>query len=419
MEPILTKKRTYKGKVSIKRLRPFEKNPRKMPNQEMGALERSILNWGFVEPVVVDENYLIIGGHQRVIAADSLGIKAVPVMMVHGLTFDEKTALNIALNKIHGEWDEVKLSELLADLSERSFDLDLTGFTKADIDKLLAKTTMDVVGEDNYITPKEPKYKIVKGEIWNLGNHRLMCGDSTSGDDMAMLMDGRKVDIVVTSPPYFNARTYAHWEDFQSYLDDMEKCIKNIIRYKGDRFLLCWNICHINDKSGSNDIPSHMSVLMAGLELNFFDRIIWKKSGGVFDCPRSQHIEKGHYYPAYQFEDILIYGTKHPSFHIGDKRLVRGWQTNVWDMQQVRTNKEDHNEGHPAQYPVELPYRCIISYTKRNAIILDPFAGSGTTLIAAEQLERKCYMMEIDPIYCSVIIERWETLTGQRATLIK
>lgn len=175
MEPILTKKRTYKGKVAIKRLKPFEKNPRKMPHKEMGALERSILNWGFVEPVVVDEDYLIIGGHQRVLAADSLDIKSVPVMMIHGLTYDEKTALNIALNKIHGEWDEVKLTELLKDLSASAVDLDLTGFTKAEVDAILegndVKTSKEMV---SFLADKDRRVKCPScGEEFNPGEHKI------------------------------------------------------------------------------------------------------------------------------------------------------------------------------------------------------------------------------------------------------
>ena len=147
------KKRTYKPKVPIGKLLPFEKNPRTMPHSEMRALERSIVNWGFVEPVVVDEAYLIIGGHQRVQAARNQGLKTVPVMMIEGLDEDEKVILNIALNKIHGRWEEYQLSELLNDLSKKAVDLDLTGFTKEEVDSLLS-----IAGEVPEFNPEKVEF---------------------------------------------------------------------------------------------------------------------------------------------------------------------------------------------------------------------------------------------------------------------
>jgi DNA modification methylase len=406
MDPLLTKKRTHKGKVAIKRLKPFEDNPRKMTDKEMGALERSILNYGFVEPVVVDENYFIIGGHQRVLAAASLDMKSVPVVMLEGLTQDEKTALNLALNKIHGDWDEVKLTELLDDLSENAFDLDLTGFTKAEVDGLLSKLNKNKTGEDDYTPQKVAKYEIEKGSIWAVGRHRMMCGDSSKIGDMDALMDGMEADMVFTDPPY--------GIDYHGIWLYSGKPIKSLYPegIEGDinenaKDLMVSSLSNIPIKPGSPIYicapPGRDSIL----PVIVFDMLGWHYQTQIVWNKDSIAPSRWDYKPKHEF---ISYGwNKKPHRFYGANNVP-----SVWDV------PRHHEMGcaHPNMKPIELVANAIKNSSQIENLIVDPFGGSGTTIIASEQLDRKCYMMEIDPYYCSVIIDRWETLTGKVATII-
>jgi len=405
-------------KISIDKIKPAPYNPRidiKDNPDFYEKLKNSIEKFGYVEPIIYNKRTgHIVGGNQRYQILKDKGIKEIEVVEIDLPEQDEK-ALNIALNKISGDWDFPKLNELILDLEEQDYDIELTGFDADELNDIfddLKEAEEDDFDVEDAIT-EEPKSKY--GDIYQLGRHRLMCGDATKEEDVKALMDGKKINLVVTSPPYFNAREYSQWDTFEEYLNDMSNIIKNTINYSSEKFLIVWNVSFIRDNNGAWDIPSHTSVLMKNMGLNFFERIIWKKSGGVFDCPRSMHIDKGHYFPAYSYEDILVYGKKHPPFDLKDKSKIKEWITDVWEFRQVKTNNPNNNEGHPAQFPIELPYRAILSYTQKDQIVLDPFGGSGTTLIAAEQLNRICYMMEIDPVYVDVIIKRWEELTGKHA----
>jgi DNA modification methylase len=403
-------------KVKLNKMKLSDYNPRIHNENYLNNLKRSMDTYGYVEPIVWNKKTgNIVGGHARYKILKEEGIEEIDVVVVNLEEIDEK-ALNIALNRVTGDWDESLLQPLTIELHDHGINLETLGFELPEIDELI-NPTPNTVEEDYFEIPETPSNErnIKLGDIFQLGTHRLMCGDSTKAEDVSLLMDGKYINVLVTSPPYFNARTYAQWETFDYYMQDMKKSVQEAINHSEDEFVTCWDICHIRDENGAWDIPSWTSVMMSQLGLEFFERIIWKKSGSVFDCPRSQHIEKGHYFPAYSYEDILVYGKKHPSFNKKDKEKIREWQTNVWEIRQVETNNEENNEGHPAQYPIELPYRCILSYSVEGNIIYEPFAGSGTTAIASEQLNRICYMMEIDPHYCNVILDRWEALTGKQS----
>jgi|Deesub1362A_J573_1020465.scaffolds.fasta_scaffold01443_16 DNA modification methylase len=407
--------------VEIDDLTLFERNPKKHPSTQIKRLVNSMEEFGWTNPILAirhKNQKLVIAGHARLEAALKLNIKEVPIIFLD-LPYEKAIAYNVADNKLAelAEWDEDLLAELLSDFKNEDF-FEALGFDDDELDALFNDGDIEITEDDFEINEEVIETDIEIGDVFKLDRHRLMCGDSTNPDHVGKLMGGAKITLAVTSPPYFNARDYASWDSFEEYIDDMQKVIENMIKHSGERFLIVWNVAPIRDKHGAWDIPSHTSVLMKQIGLEFYERIIWKKKGAVFDVPRSQSIEQGHYFPAYAFEDIIVYGKKHPPFDIKDKRKIREWQTNVWEFQQVRTNNPEDNEGHPAQFPVELPYRAILSYSQENQNICDPLGGSGTTLIAAEQLNRTCYMMELDPAYCQVIINRWENLTGQKVEML-
>jgi DNA modification methylase len=234
-----------------------------------------------------------------------------------------------------------------------------------------------------------------------------MCGDSTIADDVYRLMDGKKCNLIVTSPPYYNQREYSFFKTIDDYNEFIYNVSKNLPLDKNS--VICWNVG--GGEVENYDLQSLNSIQLLKAGLTFSDCIVWRKSGGVFDIPRSMHITNNIYYPAFGYELIFVYknGTM-PHFEPSDQHLAREYQINVWEFRQVTTNAKEH----PAAFPVKLPELCIKFYSTKNKRVFDPFGGSGSTLIACEQTHRVCYMMEIDPHYCSVIIERWENYTGKQ-----
>jgi len=368
-------------------------------------LKKSLDRFGVVEPIVWNRRTgYVVGGHQRLELLKERGDTEVVVSVVDLSENDEKS-LNIALNKIGGDWDIGKLDMLFEDLQKETKDLDITGFDDKEINDILDQFREPK--EEVFEPPKEPKYKIQRGDVFLLGNHRLMCGDSTISDDVYRLMDGKKCNLVITSPPYFNQREYSHFNTIDDYNEFIYSVAKNLPLNKNS--VICWNVG--GGECEGYDIKSLNSVQLSKAGLTFSDSIVWRKSGGVFDIPRSMHIENHIYYPAFGYELIYIYknGTM-PHFESSDKILAREYQINVWEFRQVQTNAKEH----PDAFPIKLPELCIRFYSTKNKIVFDPFGGSGSTLIACEQTGRVCYMMEIDPCYCSVIIERWENYTGKQ-----
>jgi len=247
-------------------------------------------------------------------------------------------------------------------------------------------------------------------------SHRLICGDSTDEGDISRLMDGEKARVCVTSPPYENQREYSQWKTYEAYNDFINSVIKNIKDFLKDSSVVVWNIG--SSEPTNNFIPADHYGLFLGNGFKWIEWIIWNKESATWTIPRSQHIENGLYIPALRWESICIFlKGKRPHFEIKDKKEIRTWQENVWQMNKV-IGSQQKKIGHPAIYPVELPYRAIKSYSKENEEVFDPFLGSGSTLIACEQTNRICYGMELEPSYCQVIIDRFEQLTEQKAVLL-
>jgi len=397
-------------KLKIENLKPAEYNPRKdlkPEDEEYQKIKKSLTEFGYVAPVIVNEDMTVIGGHQRLKVLKELGYTEIECNIVD-LDKNKEKALNIALNKITGEWDNGKLEELLAELKEADIDMDMTGFSFDEVDSILK----DITGskEDDFDLDEalneieEPVSK--PGDIWILGKHRLMCGDSTSKDDIEKLMNNHKSDMVFTDPPYLmNFDGNVHADGSKSFNASHGK-IKNdnMTREEGDEFILkiFENIRKYNKGA------YYVCFYRLGLDYIFraLDKlnnrykalIIWNK--GNHTLSNSDYMSK--YEP-------IVYGWFASHLFYGNRSNF-----DIWDIE--RTKK---NDLHPTMKPVDLVVQAIKNSSKTEDIILDLFGGSGTTLIAAEQMNRMCYMMELDPKYCDVIIKRWESLTGEKAILEK
>lgn len=371
---------------NIDELIPYEKNPRKN-DEAVKYVAESIKEFGFKVPIVIDKNNVIVAGHTRYKASKKLKLTEVPCIVADDLTDEQIKAYRLADNKVaeKAEWDFELLDAELDELFD--FDMTLFGFEDVVDDEPIT------IEEDEVPEVDEESEPITKlGDIWQLGRHRLMCGDSTDKETVELLMNGNKADMVFTDPPYgyeyqSNMRTKS--KKFDVLVND-DKILDFMPRIK-------------EQCNGFVFICTTWKVLDKWLPLfnKYFDlsnMIIWDKGGGgIGDLEHTFSTD---------YEIILC---SHNSAKITGKRIG-----SVWNI--PKDNANDY--VHATQKPIKLSATAIENTTNENDIILDVFGGSGSTLIACEQLDRTCYMMELDPKYCDVIIKRWETLTGEKAVLI-
>jgi len=406
--------------IKIKDLKPAKYNPRKdlkPEDKEYQKIKKSILKFGYVETIIVNKDLTVIGGHQRLKILEELGYEEIECNVVD-LTKDEEKALNIALNNLSGDWDNQKLEDLITELKVKDFDLDVTGFDEEEIENMLDKS-IDLK-DDNFELEKELKQiekTIVKlGDIWILGKHRLMCGDSTSKDDVEKLMKNDVAKCIFTSPPYnMSSRMYENYEDnleSRKYIDFNLNVVKLWTNYlKG---FLFWNISY--NKNSRWEFIEILYKIVKETGLKFMELIVWDKGHGMPITSKEMLTR--------QYEDILMVGNEDAIsedmelYCLGttDKKAYFNKKTgkgisNYWRISTGNTQLDNHK----ACFPLELPIKAIKLTTNRDDIVVDCFGGSGTTLIAAEKTDRKCYTMELDPVYCDVIIKRWEKLTGKKA----
>lgn len=443
--------------VKINELKPHPKNPRVHPDSAIDKLVRSIKEYGWTNPVLVSADGYVLSGHARLKAAEKAGIEEVPVIYLP-LEGAKAEAYLIADNRLQDEtdWDYEKLKDLLQELDTGEFDLELTGFDMEEIEDLIAQLHVpEEIIEDE--VPEPPEEPITKpGDLWILGRHRLLCGDATVAADVERLMGGKKADMVFTDPPY-----NVNYGEKASMLNDYQKGHRNTSSIKNDnmkkddflRFLidsfksiyvaLCpggaFYICHAE----STGLEFRKAVLEAGFLLK--QCIIWAKNSLVIGRqdyqwkhepilygwkPGVAHRWYGGRKNTTVIEDNaqvviekqddhaiihLSLGVQQLAIKVSDYEVIFDGDDNlttVW-----RIEKPQRNDVHPTMKPVGLCARAIGNSSKPGEIVLDVFGGSGSTLIAAEQLNRTCYMMELDPIYCDVIIKRWENFTGQKAVL--
>jgi DNA modification methylase len=378
-------------------LLPYVRNPRLHSDAQVAQLAASMAEFGWTNPVLVDGKGGVIAGHGRLLAARKLGLDQVPVIELAHLTETQKRAYIIADNQLslNASWDEDLLRVELDALREADFDLDLTGFSDEDLDALLAgeETTNDGQTDDDAVpeTPEEPVAK--PGDIWLLGEHRLLCGDATDAASYPLVLGGGRADMVFTDPPY-NV-------DYKGAAGS----IKNDSLGAGFRdFLLAAVTPMLEHCRGCIYIAMSSSELhtlreafdAAGGHWSTF--VVWAKDR--FTLGRADYQR--------QYEAIL-YGWKEGSKHhwCGDR--------NQGDLWQIK--KPLRNDLHPTMKPVELVERAIRNSSRPGDVVLDPFAGSGTTLIAAEKSGRRACLMELDPKFADVIVRRWEEYTGGKAVL--
>lgn len=366
--------------VSIDKIKPYSKNARKHSDESVEVIANSIKEFGMADPIAVwGKDNIIIEGHGRLLALKQLGYDKAPIIHLDYLTDEQRRAYTLAHNKTSefSDWD----IDLLGEELDEIFDIDMTdfGFDFAEEEEEEVEVIEDEVPE----VPTEPKAKL--GDIYQLGRHRLMCGDSTSITDVEKLMDGEKADMVFTDPPYNIAyqgvsdkRTIQNDkmsdEDFIQFLQD------SIL--KTDTAYVCcsWQYSHLFRKAMENiGMPPKAMI-------------IWNKVNPA------QHLDK--YFK--QHEIIWYYGK------FGGQKTLRG---DIWEC------KRQRNTVHPTMKPIEL-ISMALNDQKDKVNVYDGFGGSGSTLIACEQLRRKCFTMELDPKYVDVIIARWEQFTGQKAVLL-
>lgn len=382
----------------ISELIPSPYNPRKMPKRELDKLIKSIEEFGYVEPIVWNkQSGRIIGGHQRIIALSTMGVEEAEVVVVD-MDDNKEKLLNIALNRIHGDWDEDKLTEVLAGLDKAGANLELTGF---DLNEIIG-----LLGEKELIEPEIPEDAptVVKtGDIWQLGRHRLMCGDSTKKEDIDTLMDKKKADMVFTDPPYrLSSKTFGSKGDRQygdldsSNVFEYDNWLKNVNEVKADNFrILVWE-----NWTNTKD-------LWLALEKYFKVRgmIIWNATNrhNQFKNPNTG---------LYNQYDICLqasYGNKKPN---QTPPSIVPFDLISETVERISRSGQDKVFG---TKPISILIPYIYVYSNPKDIIVDLFGGSGSTIIACEQIDRICYTMEVYPRYADVIIKRWEILTNGKA----
>lgn len=398
--------------IPIDKIKPYDKNPRRN-DRGVDIVAKSIKEFGFLVPVVIDKNGEVIAGHTRIKAAEKLGLKEVPCIYATDLNQEQVKAFRIMDNKSaeYSRWDWGLLKEEFLELKNLDFNLELTGFSGPEIDWLLGL-------DEEEIQARNPKYNISEGEIWKLGNHKIICGDSRNKEVFEKLMGGgKKVKLCITSPPYNmgKGKMYDNYEDnldSEAYIKLNLDVLKNVVKYlEGYIF---WNLSYnMNSRWEFIDI---FYKIIHETGLKFLENIIWDKGHGMPVNSRGALTR--------EYEQVLVAADEDTiqkeisySFigHNTDKVIFRkeGFKglTNYW---RISTNKTQTKE-HRAAFPLEVPTRAIRLMTDEGDLICDPFGGIGTTLIAAERTKRKAFLIEKEPIYCSFIIERWENLTGNKA----
>lgn len=380
--------------LRIGEIKPYENNPRKNDGA-VEAVANSIKEFGFKVPIVIDKNKVIVTGHTRYKAAQELGLEEVPCLIADDLTQEQIKAFRLADNKV-GEIAEWDLDLLVSEL-EGITELDMSEFG---FDELEDEEETEEVVEDDYNAPPPEEPKAKRGDIYQLGNHRIMCGDSTSLADVEKLMDGNKADLFLTDPPYnvsYEGKTQDKLtikndtmedESFRAFLTDAFYAANEHMK-EGAAFYI-WHA----DSEGFNFRGACRNV-----EWEVRQCLVWNKNQMVLG---RQDYQWKH--------EPCLYGWKSGAAHIwaSDRK-----QTTVIDF-----DKPQRNGEHPTMKPIGLFDYQIKNNTYKGEIVLDLFGGSGTTLMACEQNGRICYMMELDPKYIDVIIDRWEKFTGEQAVLL-
>lgn len=394
--------KTAKLKIEFKSVKELTKNPknaRTHSEKQIKKLAASIKEFGFIGAIAIDSKGLIWAGHARLAACELLGLETIPYVNLDHLTATKRRAYMLADNRIANEsgWDDDILRIELSELQAMDFDLAITGFDNSELEAIFSEDAGPADGEDDVPTiPKKPYSKL--GQIYQLGEHRLMCGDSTKKEDVGNLMAGEIAHMVFTDPPYNvdygkeknrtiknDNHTVEDWDVFvRGYISNLlENCSGNIFISMSDKEL------------------GHMQSTFIELGGKWSSFIIWVKNSLV--------ISQKDYHSKHE---TIMYGWRDGVS--GRYRPTDRTLTDVWEF-----DKPKRSDEHPTMKPVELVEKTIKNGCRTKSTVLDLFGGSGSTLIACEKTKRKCFMMELDPHYVDVIITRWENFTGEKAVLLK
>ena len=385
--------------IKVERLLPADYNPRKdlkPGDAEYEKLKRSIEQFGYVEPVIWNKTTgRVVGGHQRLKVLLDMGITEVECVVVE-MDEEKEKALNIALNKISGEWDKDKLALLISDLQGTDFDVSITGFEPAEIDALFKDTLKDGVKEDNFDVDAELQKPTVTrlGDVWTLGRHRLVCGDSTKAETFDLLMAGKKANLVVTDPPY-----NVNYEGSAGKIknDNMaDEAFYNFLlaAFKNTEAVMADDASIYVFHADTEGLNFRRAFSDAGFYLS--GTCIWKK----------QSLELGRSPYQWQHEPVL-FGWKKKGKH---QWYTGRKESTIWEF-----DKPKKNGDHPTMKPIPLLAYPIMNSSMSNTLVLDPFGGSGSTLIACEQTDRSCFTIELDEKFCDVIVKRYIEQVGSDA----
>ena len=382
--------------LSVDELRPAAYNPRKKlkaGDKEYEKIKNSILEFGYVEPIIVNYDMTVIGGHQRLTVLKDLGYTEVQCVEVHIEDENKVKALNIALNKITGAWNEQLLADLIVDLQAANFNTDFTGFEAPEIEQLFSKVHNKEIKEDDFDVEAELQKPTMSqaGDVWLLGRHRLVCGDSTLPDTYTVLMEGKRANLVLTDPPYnVDVEETAGKikndnmsdEDFYKFLFAMFVNVEQNMERDASIYVFHADSKGLTFRQAFHDAGFYLSGCC-----------IWKKNALVLGRSPYQ----------WQHEPCLFgwkVGGKHQWY--SDRK-----QTTIWEYDRPKSSKE-----HPTMKPVALMAYPIQNSCMSNCIVLDPFLGSGSTLIACEETGRICYGIELDEKFADVIVRRYIEYVG-------
>lgn len=380
-------------KVDIDKLVPYARNARTHSKEQVKQIQASLREFGFINPVIVDKDYNLIAGHGRILAAKEEGIKQVPCVFVEHLTEAQKRAYILADNRLamNAGWDDEMLAVELSDLQEDDFDLDLLGFDTDELDKLLSGND-DVQDDDFDVVEELEKPAFSKtGDLWLLGRHRLVCGDSTKPETYERLMDGKQANLVVTDPPYnVNYEGSAgkikndnmENEAFYNFLYDAFSCMEQVMANDASIYVFHADTEGLNFRKAFVDAGFYLS-----------GTCIWKKQSLVLGRSPYQ----------WQHEPVL-YGWKKKGKH---QWYTGRKESTIWEF-----DKPKKNVDHPTMKPISLLAYPITNSSLNNCIVLDSFGGSGSTLIACEQTDRICHTIELDEKFCDVIVKRYIEQVG-------
>lgn len=382
-------------KLKINDLKPAAYNPRKAlkpGDKEYEKIKKSISEFGYVDPVIVNDDMTVIGGHQRLTVLKDLGYTEIDCVVI-SIDKTKEKALNIALNKITGEWNKNLLADLIKDLQDSDFDIEFTGFEPPEIEQLFNSVHDKDITEDDFDVEEELNQPAIskEGDLWLLGRHRLVCGDSTLPETYDFLMDGQKANLVVTDPPY-NVNYEGSVGKIKNDSMDEEKFEKFLFAaYVNMEQNMADDASIYVFHSDSHGLAFRKAFKEAGFYLS--GCCIWKKQSLVLGRSPYQ----------WQHEPVL-FGWKKNGKHqwYSDRK-----QSTIWEY-----DRPTKNDLHPTMKPINLVAYPIKNSSMSNCIVLDPFGGSGSTLIASEETNRICYTIELDPKFVDVIVKRYIELRG-------